>query len=112
MKRNHENIISKYGFDGKKYPKKIYICTESGVDSRGKYGSDLIRRNFNLKAHLYSIENDIKQLHYFVTIDYGKEGNGDYLSGINNRTKDNYQDLMKTSTKVRLVLNHFNIYKM
>ena len=43
MKRNHENIISKYGFDGKKYPKKIYICT---VDSRGKYGSDLIRRNF------------------------------------------------------------------
>ena len=112
LKRNHEYIISKYGFDGKKYPQKIYICTESGVDSTGQYGSDLIRRNFNLKAPLYAIENDIKQLHYFVTADGNKEGNGDYLPGISSKTKENYQDLMKPSTKARLVLNHFNIYKM
>ena len=112
MKKNHEFIIRKYGFDGKKYPEKIYICSESGVDSTGNYGSDLIKRNFNLKAPLYAIENNIKQLHYFTTVDYNKEGNGDYLPGMSSKTKDNYFELMKPSTKARLVLNHFNIYKM
>ena len=87
MKKNHEFIIRKYGFDGKKYPEKIYICSESGVDSIGDYGSDLIKRNFNLKAPLYAIENNIKQLHYFTTVDYNKEGNGDYLPGIMIRKK-------------------------
>ena len=112
LKKNHEFIIRKYGFDGKKYPEKIYICSESGVDSTGKFGSDLIRRNFNLKAPLYAIEYNIKQLHYFTTADYNNEGNGDYYPGIGSKTKDNYYELMKPSTKARLVLNHFNIYKM
>jgi len=112
LKRNHEYVIKKYGFDGKKYPEKIYICSESGVDSAGEYGSDLIKRNFNLKAPLYALEHGVTQLHYFTTVDYGSEGSGDYLPGISSKTLDDALDLMKPSTKARLVLKKFNLPKM
>ncbi|KAG4100866.1 hypothetical protein H8356DRAFT_1035389 [Neocallimastix lanati (nom. inval.)] len=112
MKKNHEYLIRKYGFDGKKYPEKIYICSESGVDSTGDYGSDLIRRNFNLKTPLYALEYNITQIHYFVTADGNSEGNGDYLPGIKSKTMENAMDLMKPSTKARLVLKKFNLSKM
>ncbi|ORX86474.1 hypothetical protein BCR32DRAFT_265004 [Anaeromyces robustus] len=112
MKKNHEYLIKKYGFDGKKYPEKIYICSESGVDSTGEFGSDLIRRNFNLKTPIYALEYNITQIHYFVTADGNSEGNADYLPGIGSKTKENAMDLMKPSTKARLVLKKFNLSKM
>lgn len=112
MKKNHEYRIKQYGFDGKKYPEKIYICSESGVDSTGTYGSDLIRRNFNLKTPLLALEYNITQIHYFVTADGNSEGNGDYLPGIKSKTKENAIELMKPSTKARLVLKRFHLSKM
>jgi len=112
LKRNHEYVIKKYGFDGEKYPEKIYICSESGVDSAGQYGSDLIKRNFNLKAPLYALEHNVTQLHYFTTVDYSSEGSGDYLPGMGSKTKEDAMDLMKPSTKARLVLQKFNLSKM
>jgi len=65
-----------------------------------------------LKAPLYALEHGVTQLHYFTTVDYGSEGSGDYLPGISSKTKENAMDLMKPSTKARLILKHFNLSKM
>ena len=49
FKKNHEFIIKRHGFDGKQFPKKIFIKTETGVDSVND-GIDLVRRNWILIA--------------------------------------------------------------
>ena len=41
--------MKKHGFDGNKYPKKISVCTETGVASesvKGVVGGDEVRRIF------------------------------------------------------------------
>ena len=63
LKKNHHYIIGKYGF-GEKCPEKIFINTETGLNSgEGGVGGDLVRRNWIIKLALMCIEYDIKQLH-------------------------------------------------
>ena len=57
--------------------KKIYVNTETGVDSEEKsrgVGGDSVRRNWILKLALYYIEYDVKQHHMLVLTG----GSGDY----------------------------------
>ena len=51
LKKNHEYTLKKHGFDGTKYPKKIFINTETGLSSKeseNEIGGDLVRRNWIL----------------------------------------------------------------
>ena len=61
LKKNHEYILKKHHFDGNNYPKKIFINTETGLNSEkgDVIGGDLVRRNWILKLALYCIQYDV-----------------------------------------------------
>ena len=106
LKKNHEYVIKKHGFDGNKYPKKIFINTETGVDSTND-GVDLVRRNWILKLALYCIEYDVKQTHMLVLT--GSSGDfeslGQYVS-----IEEGFKNL-KSSSKGRLILKKIHLGK-
>ena len=60
-----------------KYPAKIFINTETGLNSRGGVGGELVRRNWIIKLALLSIEYDVRQHHQLYFSDDGT-GGGDY----------------------------------
>ena len=110
LKKNHEYTIKQYGFDGKVYPKKIYVNTETGVSSEEKSGSvggDLVRRNWILKLALYCIEYDVKQHHMLVLTG----GSGDYDNlGKYVSIEEGFKQL-KSSSKGRLALQKIKLGK-
>lgn len=115
LKKNHEYILKKHGFDGVSYPKKIFVLTETGVSSvsvGGEVGGDEVRRNCMLKMPLRALEYDIKQYHYFVISDSdGKtvfQNMGDYYN-IQKIDPKVEKPIMKPSSSARLILNIFNI---
>jgi len=74
LKKNMEYRLEKYGFDGTKYPRKMFICTETGISDKeykDSVGGDLVRRNYVLKQMLYAREYGIKQSHWFGVADFG-----------------------------------------
>lgn len=107
---------TKYGFDGEIYPKKISICTETGVSSKtygSNIGGELLRRNYILKMPLLALEYDIKQVHFFVGSDsdqdnnvYNKMGDYEWID------KDKDEAKIKESTSARKVFKKFNFSKM
>mgnify|MGYP002625096206 FL=1 len=110
LKKNHEYTIKQYGFDGKQFPKKIYVNTETGVNSEekeGTVGGDLVRRNWILKLALYCIEYDVKQHHMLVLTG----SSGDY------NDLDTYVSMeegfknLKSSSKGRLALQKIKLGK-
>ena len=114
LKRNHEYILKKYGFDGTHYPKKIFVNTETGVNSEksgnNDVGGDLVRRNWILKLALYSIQYDVKQTHLLNLADNGK-GMGDYSNlGKYQSIEEGFTHL-KSSSKGRLVLQKIHFGK-
>jgi len=65
-----ENVLTKYGYDGKTYPEKIWIITETNIP-RKTYadatwiGSPEAQRNFIVKAFVKAQMNNIVQLYTF-----------------------------------------------
>ena len=111
LKKSHHYITKKYGF-GEKYPDKIFINTETGLNSASGnvIGGDLVRRNWILKLALFCIEYDVKQLHMLILADNGN-GSGDYGNlGKYVSIEDGYTHL-KSSSKGRLVLKKMNLGK-
>ena len=111
LKKNHHFTIKKYGF-GLKYPDKLFINTETGLNSGNSsgVGGDLVRRNWILKLALLCIEYDVRQLHMLYLID-GGTGSGDYENvGKFVSVEDGFTHL-KSSSKGRLVLKKMNLGK-
>ena len=111
LKKNHHYIIKKYGF-GEKYPDKIFINTETGLNSKasGGVGGDLVRRNWIIKLALLCLEYDVRQLHNLILVD-GGGGVGDYENvGKFVSIEDGFTHL-KSSSKGRLVLKKMNLGK-
>lgn len=112
LKKNHEYTLKNHGF-GTTYPEKIFVNTETGVNSEsvnGVIGGDLVRRNWILKLALYQIEYDIKQIHQFILADDGR-GKADFSNlGKFQSIEEGFTHL-KSSSKGRLVLQKIHFGK-
>jgi hypothetical protein len=111
LKKSHHYITKKYGF-GVKYPDKIFINTETGLNSAAGngVGGDLVRRNWILKLALFCIEYDVKQLHMLILADSGN-GSGDYGNLGKYVSIEEGVKHLKSSSKGRLVLKKMNLGK-
>jgi hypothetical protein len=111
LKKNHQYTIKKYGF-GEIYPDKIFVNTETGLNSGSGngVGGDLVRRNWILKLALFCIEYDVKQLHNLILVDNGG-GSGDYENVGKYVSMEEGFKHIKSSTKGRLVLKKMNLGK-
>lgn len=68
-KNQHEDVLTKYGYDGTKYPKKHFIITECNIPAErvGEYmGSEEVQRNFLMKALVLSQKKDVKQFYVYA----------------------------------------------
>ncbi len=70
LKRKAEfaKVLTQYGYDGEKYPKKVYIITECNIPRKafGDFiGSEEAQCNFLVKALVASQKNDIHQFHIY-----------------------------------------------
>jgi hypothetical protein len=67
-KINMDNLLGSYGYNGSTYPKKQFICTETGVSrimSGDKWGSNEGQKNYMIKAQVASQKSGIKQTYWF-----------------------------------------------
>lgn len=77
LKKEFEEVVERYEYDGTTYPKKLYMVTETNLPRR-RYGesagSDAIQRNYLIKAVMACFEEDILQLHPYslaeLEVDY------------------------------------------
>ena len=110
LKKNHHYIIKKYGF-GDKYPEKIFVATETGLDSgEGGVGGNLVRRNWIIKLALYALEYDVRQIHMLILED-GGGGSGDYENIGKFETIEKGYAHLKSSSKGRQILKKMNLGK-
>ena len=113
LKKNHEYILKQHGFDGITYPKKIFVNTETGLNSEkvgNTIGGNLVRRNWILKLALYMIQYDVKQIHMLCLADSGK-GSGDFSNLGQFKSIEEGFTHLKSSSKGRLVLQKIHFGK-
>ncbi|OON67582.1 hypothetical protein B0919_17295 [Hymenobacter sp. CRA2] len=63
-----EAVLHRYGYDGRTYPRKPAIVTETNLSRRPadwRYGSDELQRNFGMKALVLAQKSGIRQLHFY-----------------------------------------------
>ena len=111
LKKSHHFIIKKYGF-GSSYPDKLFINTETGVNSASGngVGGELVRRNWIIKLALYCIEYDVRQHHMLILAD-GGGGSGDYEKLEKFVSIEEGYKHLKSSSKPRIILKKMNIGK-
>ncbi len=71
-KEGMASLLNSYGYNGSTYPKKQFICTETGVSrvSDGdNWGSNDGQKNYIIKAHIASQKADIKQVYWYTVGD-------------------------------------------
>ena len=107
LKKDHHNITKKYGF-GDKYPPKIFVATETGLDSQE--GEDVKRRNWIIKLALMCLEYDVKQHHQLVFTDDGK-GMGDIQNIGQFVSLEEAYTHLKRSSIGRIILYKMNLGK-
>ncbi len=67
-KRDFEQILFDYGYDGFEYPQKFFINTECNIPRKGfndNIGSDEAQRNFNIKALVAAQKEGLLQYHIY-----------------------------------------------
>lgn len=72
LKGKFDTVLKKYGYDGKTYPEKVWICTEFNVPRRqfGDYiGSDEAQVNFMIKALVTAQMNNMLQMQIYSLAD-------------------------------------------
>lgn len=65
---NRVVLLAQYGYDGVVHPKKLLTVTEINVSRKTfgeSFGSDIVQRNYLLKAALYSLDNNVIQTHIY-----------------------------------------------
>ena len=73
-KKEFEEVLFKYGYDGKKYPEKLWILTEVNiprVQHEEFLGSDYAQKNFIIKSLVECQQNNILQYHVYSLCDAG-----------------------------------------
>lgn len=61
-------VLRRHGYDGRHYPAKPVIVTETNVSRRPadwRHGSDEMQRNFGVKALVLAQKSGIRQLHFY-----------------------------------------------
>ncbi len=82
--KGFEKTAADYGYDGKKYPKKVTLCTEVNLPRRGfdleaaNLSSVQMQRNFILKLLARSQEWGMTQLHPYQLADNKKPENAEF----------------------------------
>ena len=80
LKNSMDNLAAKYGYNGSQYPRKQFICTETGVSrvmSGNTWGSNEGQKNYIMKASVLSQKNGIRQVYWFSLGD-GTDGNNQH----------------------------------
>ncbi len=73
-KEEFEDVLFKYGYNGKRYPEKLWILTEVNIpriQHEENLGSDLAQKNFIIKSLVECQQNDILQYHVYSLCDAG-----------------------------------------
>ncbi|HEU0109583.1 MAG TPA: carbohydrate-binding protein, partial [Flavisolibacter sp.] len=71
-KDNMEALLQTYGYNGATYPKKQFICTETGVSrimDGETWGSNEGQKNYMVKAQVASQRSGIKQVYWYTVGD-------------------------------------------
>lgn len=69
LKKEFEAVLTTYEYNGVKYPKKHFICTENNIPKKtfnSMIGTEDAQRNYIMKALILSQKNDIRQYYTFV----------------------------------------------
>jgi hypothetical protein len=72
VKNEFDSVLHLYGYNGVKYPKKVFICTEANVPSKAfnQYiGSDAAQTNFVMKAFVQSQKHKVLQTYIYASGD-------------------------------------------
>ncbi len=71
-KREFEDVLTKYGYDGQQFPKKEWICTETTIP-RVKFednmGSELAHTNYIIKSLVAAQKEKLHQYHIYTMAD-------------------------------------------
>jgi hypothetical protein len=87
---NMESVLGTYGYNGSSYPKKQYICTETGVSrfsSGDDWGSPEGQKNYVIKAQVAAQKVGIRQIYWYTigdqtgTSQYDQMGMYRYFGG-------------------------------
>lgn len=96
LKKEFEDVLLKYNYDGTIYPEKRWIITETNLP-RLKYGefigSDESQRNFLIKALVTCMQEGIDQFHVFNLSD---------ISSLGHDNEFNFMGLYKTIANIEL----------
>jgi hypothetical protein len=75
VKNDMQAVLNNYGYNNSQYPRKQYICTETGVSRvmgiNGEWGSNEGQKNYMIKAHIGAQKNGINQVYWFQLGDGG-----------------------------------------
>lgn len=77
LRDKFKTVLNKYGYNGTKYPEKLWINTEYGLPRKefGDYiGSNEAQCNFVIKTLVTAQINGMAQMHYYTTADEAPEG--------------------------------------
>jgi len=80
LRDKFKTVLTKYGYDGVKFPQKIWINTEYGLPRKefGDYiGSNEAQCNFVTKTLVTAQMNDMAQMFYYTSADEAPEGQSD-----------------------------------
>ncbi len=70
-------VLDKYGYDGTKFPEKLWICTEYGLPRKevaDYLGSNEAQCNFVIKVLVTAQIENMAQMHYYSSADETPEG--------------------------------------
>jgi uncharacterized repeat protein (TIGR01451 family) len=71
-KTEFRNVLLKYGYNTTTYPEKLWIMTECNLPRKNfsdGWGSELIQRNFTMKAYFQSVKSNFIQNHFYKLAD-------------------------------------------
>jgi hypothetical protein len=72
VKNEFDSVLHVYGYNGVKYPEKVFICTEANVPSKAFnqfIGSDAAQTNFIMKAFVQSQKHKVLQTYIYASGD-------------------------------------------
>ena len=95
-KKDFENVLKKYGYDGTTYPKKQWISTETDIPQKSVadvWGSQDSADNYIMKVHILAQANGISEIYKYGLGENGTESSGFDVTGV-------YGDLTPSSTTI------------
>lgn len=109
-KHRFEEVLNTYGYNGERYPEKVWIITEANIPRRSFntefIGSEIAQRNFVIKTVVKVQDEDIRQVYFYSLGDLGTEDSATdefQLMGLyRNLSQHEPYDMSKTQAGVGL----------